>query len=101
VHSDFDGDLSSGQLQDFVEFDVRIVKDNDRVFDVASLTCARTFAEDGARRANRLAAAIAEMSGRELTPFVPPIAILEPARESAPARRRRPRRPTAEPSSEA
>jgi hypothetical protein len=109
VHSDFDDDLSSGQMQDFVEFDVRIVKDNDRVLDVASLTCARAFAEEGAARANRLAAALAEMSGRELTAFVLPAATVDSAREAQPTdgtrsravRRRRVARPTVEPSSEA
>ena len=110
VKSDFDDDLSSGQAQDFVQFDVRIVKDNDRVLDVASLTCARPFLEDGVRRANRLAAALAEMSGRELAALALPSEAIEPVREpqlvargtrSRAARRRRAARPTAEPSRDA
>jgi hypothetical protein len=92
VHSDFDEDLSSGQLQDFIEFNVRIVKDNDRVLDVASVTCARAFAEDGADRANRLGAALAEMSGRSLTPLVLPEAVIEGVPAPAPRRRSRRRR---------
>lgn len=97
VHSDLDEDLSSGQVQDLVEFNVRIVKDNDRVLDVASITCAHAFAEEGADRANRLAAALAEMTGRQLAAFVLPDAVVEDRPAAAPrprsARRRRVARP--------
>ncbi|MSP22658.1 MAG: hypothetical protein EXR66_06520 [Dehalococcoidia bacterium] len=91
VQSDFDQDLSSGQLQDFVEFDVRIVKDNDRVLDVASVTSAYAFIEDAAGRANRLGAALAEMTGRALVSFEVPESALAPA-PARPSRRRMGRR---------
>lgn len=100
VHSDLDDDLSSGQLQDFVEFNVRIVKDNDRVLDVASVTSAHAFIEDAAGRANRLGAALAEMTGRPLAAFDVPEAALA-ARPVPGSRRRSGRRRLACPRPEA
>ncbi|MFN8639783.1 MAG: hypothetical protein U0360_10100, partial [Dehalococcoidia bacterium] len=55
VESDLDADLTSGQAQDLVEIDVRIVKDNGRVLDVASVTAPHVFAAEALGRANRLA----------------------------------------------
>jgi hypothetical protein len=100
VHSDLDEDLTSGQLQDFVEFNVRIVKDNDRVLDVASVTSAHAFIEDAADRVNRLGAALAEMTGRPLAPFEVPVAALA-ARPAPASRRRAGRRRVARPRPEA
>jgi hypothetical protein len=101
VHCDLDEDLSSGQLQDLVEFDVRIVKDNGRVLDVGNVTCAHAFIEDGADRANRLALALAEMTGRDLAAFELPEGALALARTPAAKRKRAGRRRVARPRPEA
>lgn len=92
VESDIDDDLSSGQAQDLVELDVRIVKDNGRVLDVASVTSPRALLEDGLRRTNRLAAALAEMTGRPHTGLDVALGDLAPASAQRPAPRRRARR---------
>ncbi len=87
VESDIDADLSSGQLQDLVQLDVRIVKDNGRVLDVASVTSARAFLEDALQRANRLGEAIGEMTGRPAVALELPTSDL--AAEGGPPRARR------------
>lgn len=90
VESDAAEDLSSGQLQDLVQIDVRIAKDNGRVLDVASVTSPRAFLSDALARANRLAEAIGTMTGREYAKLELPVEelALAPVRP----RRRRPRR---------
>lgn len=89
AESDIDEDLTSGQAQDLVQVDVRIVKDNGRVLDVASLTTAHALLGDGIRRANRLAEALGEMTGRPVSTLVPADAEAAPARTRVtPARRR-------------
>ncbi len=98
VESDIDRDLSSGQLQDLVQLDVRIVKDNGRVLDVASATNSRVFMADALARANRLAEAMGEMTGRPVTTLALPASDLAPT----PARRGRRRvRRLARPGTEA
>lgn len=100
VETDFEADLTSGQAQDLVEIDVRIVKDNGRVLDVASVTSAHVLADEALARANRLAVAIGEMTGRECVPLV--VDFASAAVAPAPARRRRRRtRPVARPRPEA
>lgn len=100
AESDIDDDLTSGQAQDLVELDVRLVKDNGRVLDVASLTTAHALLEDGIRRANRLAEALGEMTGRPVATIDPALAEVAavPTRTVAP--RRRPRRARARPGPE-
>ncbi|MCC6236217.1 MAG: hypothetical protein IT299_01435 [Dehalococcoidia bacterium] len=100
AESDIDDDLTSGQAQDLVELDVRLVKDNGRVLDVASLTTAHALLEDGIRRANRLAEALGEMTGRPVATIAPALAEVAavPTRTVAP--RRRPRRARARPGPE-
>lgn len=67
VDSDFEDELNSGDLQDLVRWDVRLVKDNERVLDVASITTARSLADEALERANDLALALGEMSGKPVT----------------------------------
>lgn len=64
VSSDFEDELGSGDLQDVVRWEVRLVKDNGRVLSVASITAARPLADEALERANALAAALGEMSGK-------------------------------------
>jgi ABC-type transport system involved in cytochrome bd biosynthesis fused ATPase/permease subunit len=98
VQSNLDDDLTSGQLQDFIELNVRIVKDNGRVLDVASVTSAYAFIEDAADRVNGLAAALAEMAGQAVVTFEVPEAVLAaPVRAS---KRRSGRRRVARPRTE-
>lgn len=59
--SDFDDELGSGDLQDVVRWEVRLVKDNDRVLEIGSITTARPLAEEALERANDLATALAVM----------------------------------------
>lgn len=93
VVSDAAEALSSGQERDFLQFDVRLVKDNDRVLDIGTITAPRTFAAEAAGRANRLVRYIGEMTGCEVREFdVTPLAEREAPPEAvhpAPRRRRR------------
>ena len=66
VGSDFADELPGGDLQDVVRWEVRVVKDNDRVLVVAVVTTARSLAEEALGRANDLGGALAEMSGAPL-----------------------------------
>ncbi len=91
AESDIDADLTSGQAQDLVQMDVRIVKDNGRVLDVASLTTAHALLADGIQRVNRLADALGEMTGRPATTLDPALAEVAAVAPRAPARSRRSR----------
>ena len=64
VVGDFDSELNSGDLQDIVHWQVRLVKDNGRILEIASINAARPLAEEALERANDLAVALGEMSGR-------------------------------------
>lgn len=66
VAGDADEELSSGELQDFVQWDVLLVKDNEKVLELGTITSLRRFAGEGLERANRLARAVAEMTGSEV-----------------------------------
>ena len=63
VAGDADEELSGGQLQDFVQWDVLLVKDNEKIVEIGTITSLRRFAGEGLERANRLARAVAEMTG--------------------------------------
>lgn len=63
VGGDFEAELASGDLQDVVRWEVRLVKDNGRVLPFASVLAARPLADEALGRANALARAAAEMSG--------------------------------------
>ena len=62
VGGDFAEELPSGDLQDVVRWEVRLVKDNGRVLPIAATAAARPLAEAALARANALAAALAEMA---------------------------------------
>ena len=66
VRGDFEDELPSGDLQDVVRWEIRVVKDNDRVLSVGAVVVARSLAEEALGRANDLGAALAEMSGAPL-----------------------------------
>lgn len=61
VRSDIEDELNSGDLQDVVRWEVRLVKDNQRVIEIASITTARPLADEALERANDLALALAVM----------------------------------------
>jgi len=77
VGGDFDEELPSGDLQDVVRWEVRVVKDNGRVLPVGAIVTARPFAEEALARANDLGAALAEMCGQPLRPGTLPAWALE------------------------
>jgi hypothetical protein len=64
VQGDFEDELNSGDLQDLVRWDVRLVKDNGRELDIASITTARPLADEALERVNDLASALGEMCGK-------------------------------------
>lgn len=63
VGGDFEAELASGDLQDVVRWEVRLVKDNGRVLEIAAVAAARPLAGEALARANALARAVAEMAG--------------------------------------
>jgi hypothetical protein len=82
--------LPSGERQDVVQWDVRLVKDNEKELTVGSVVAARSLADLGVERANYLAQALADMAGVPVT--LAESIVSEPAVEAAPAPRRRFRR---------
>lgn len=82
--------LTSGERQELVEWEVRLVKDNGRVLPVAAAVAPAPFADEARVRAARLADALAEMTGsavetREPADDVPVEAALDGADEGASA----------------
>lgn len=67
VGGDFEDELGSGDLQDVVRWEVRLVKDNQRVLEVTSITQARRLSDESLERANALASALGEMCGKPVT----------------------------------
>lgn len=65
VAGDAERELSGGELQDVVQWDVLLVKDNEKIVELGTITSLRRFAGEGLERANRLARAVAEMTGSE------------------------------------
>ena len=63
VVGDYDRDLFEGELPDFTHWEVRLVKDNGRVLDIGEAVAPRLFAAEALERANRLALAIAALTG--------------------------------------
>src|SRR5581483_6952317 len=78
VAGDFAEELPSGDLQDVVRWEVRLVKDNGRALEVGAVAAARPLAEEALARANALAAALAEMAGVEARPGTLPAWALLP-----------------------
>jgi hypothetical protein len=62
VTGDYDEELSSGVLQDLVQWDVDLVKDNGKRVHIGIVIAARPLAGEGLERANRLARAVAEVA---------------------------------------
>lgn len=98
LHGSDDEPLTSGERQDLVEWEVRLVKDNGRVLPVGSALAPRPLGEEARARASRLARALAEMTGASVEPpdgagsgadEPPPEAGAAPAREGAGRSRRR------------
>ncbi len=63
LHGSDDEPLTSGERQDLVEWEVRLVKDNGRVLPVGSALAPRPLREQARLRARRLAEALAEITG--------------------------------------
>jgi predicted CoA-binding protein len=63
VAGDAEVELSGGELQDVVQWEVLLVKDNEKIVEIGTITSLRRFAGEGLERANRLARAVAEMTG--------------------------------------
>lgn len=94
VTGDYDEELGSGQVQDVVQWEIVLVKDNDKRMTIGTVIAARPLADLGLERANRLADRVAAMAGVESQPAVLPDteAIEEAAEEESRPRRRRARR---------
>lgn len=67
VGSDFEEELNSGDLQDLVRWEVRLIKDNQRVLEIASITTARPLADEALERVNALATALGRMCEKPVT----------------------------------
>ena len=72
VSGDFESELASGDLQDVVRWEIRLVKDNGRVLPFASIISARPMADEALERANIVARATAEMCGAPVVEAVLP-----------------------------
>lgn len=93
VRGDLDQELSSGQRQDVVQWEVLLVKDNGREIDIGTIVVARAFALQGLERANRLAQRIGEMTGHEartqaMPPEIDQVVAVRERRRSVSRRRR-------------
>jgi hypothetical protein len=66
VVSDYDDVLASGMDQDVVDWEVILVKDNDKELTVGRVVAARSLAHEAGKRANALATALGEMSGADV-----------------------------------
>ncbi len=85
VGGDFETELGSGDLQDVVRWEVRLVKDNGRVLPFAAVLAARPLADEALERANIVARAAAEMCGAPVAEGrLPDWALPEAASEGAP-----------------
>lgn len=65
VTGDYDEELTAGGRQDIVQWEVQLVKDNERVLDIGTVPAARPLADVALERANRLATAFADLCGVE------------------------------------
>ena len=87
VVTDDEDELTSGQRQDLVRWEVQLVKDNGRVLDLGAVVAPRAFAAEASERANRLAGAVATLTGVEAhtldLPAEPPAEPPSPSPEAA------------------
>lgn len=65
VAGDMDEALAGGQRQDLVRWEVRLLRVADDPLTVGTVVVARSLADEGVERANRLGSALAEMAGVE------------------------------------
>lgn len=90
VRGDDDQELTSGERQDLVQWDVLLVKDNGRAFEIGAFAAARPLAAVTLERANRLAEHIGEMTGHEARTLPPLEAVgAAPVAAARPRQRRR------------
>ena len=89
VAGDLDEELSGGELQDTVQWDILLVKDNDKIVELGIVVTARLFAAEALERANAAERAIAEVAGAEVREGVIVEDVPEPADVAAAPRRRR------------
>lgn len=68
VGGDFEEELASGDLQDVVRWELRLIKDNGRVLPFGSIIAARPLAAEALARANAVVAAAAAMCGAPAAP---------------------------------
>jgi len=66
VRSDFDDLLAGGSKQDLVEFEILMVKDNDKKLSVARIVEPREFVDNAKDRINELAMRLSEMTSVEV-----------------------------------
>jgi len=89
VAGDLDEELSSGELQDTVQWDILLVKDNGKIVELGIVVTARLFAAEALERANAAARAIAEVAGAELREGANVEIAAQPADATVEPRRRR------------
>ena len=82
VHGNFMEEHASGDLQDITEWEVFLIKDNDRKISVCKSSSARILADESLSRVNMVAEALADMSNSEFKPGVIPEWALEIMNES-------------------
>ncbi len=93
VAGDYEDELGSGELQDIVQWDIVLVKDNDKRLTIGTVAASRPLAALGIERANRLADRVAAMAGVEpLLAALPGADTMEATQEADRPRRRRIRR---------
>lgn len=65
VTGNYDEELPGGDQQDLVQWDIVIVKDNERRLEAGRVIAARPMADEALDRANAVASALAELAGVE------------------------------------
>ena len=82
VLGNFMEEHASGDLQDITEWEVFLIKDNDRKISVCKSNSARTLANSSMLKANIVAEALADMSESKFNPAIIPEWALETMNES-------------------
>ena len=77
VQGNFLEEHASGDLQDITEWEVFLIKDNDRKISICKSSSARILADESLSRVNMVAEALANMSNSEFKPGVIPEWALE------------------------
>ena len=82
VEGNFLEEHASGDLRDITEWEVFLIKDNDRKISICKSSSARILADESLSRVNIVAGALADMSNSEFKPGVIPEWALEIMTES-------------------